>query len=96
KGVVFSFDPIGSYGLETCRATGTAASLVQPFLDNQVEFKNVQIDEKPRLSLDRALCIAKDAFTSATERDIYTGDYLEIYVIKQDGVTIENYPLKKD
>ncbi|CAG8498700.1 5670_t:CDS:2 [Cetraspora pellucida] len=95
-GVVFSFDPVGSYGSEICRAAGTAAALIQPFLDNQVELKNMQIGEKPRLSLDRALCIAKDAFTSATERDIYTGDYLEIYIIKGDGVTIENYPLKKD
>ncbi|CAG8471737.1 1204_t:CDS:2 [Dentiscutata erythropus] len=96
NGIVYSFDPIGSYGSENCRAVGTAASLIQPFLDNQVEFKNVQIVEKPRLTLDRALCIAKDAFTSATERDIYTGDHLEIFIIKQDGVTTESYPLKRD
>ncbi|KAF0549444.1 N-terminal nucleophile aminohydrolase [Gigaspora margarita] len=95
-GVVFSFDPVGSYGLEVCRATGTASALIQPFLDNQVEHKNVQFDDKPRMTLDRAICLAKDAFTSATERDMYTGDHLEIFIIKQDGITIESYPLKKD
>lgn len=42
-GAVYSFDPVGSYERETCRAAGAAQSLLQPFLDNQV-----------RLSLHRA------------------------------------------
>jgi hypothetical protein len=33
---VYSFDPVGSYEREACRAAGAAQSLVQPFLDNQV------------------------------------------------------------
>ena len=40
KGCVFSFDPVGSYERETYRAGGSAASMLQPLLDNQVEFKN--------------------------------------------------------
>lgn len=36
KGAVYSFDPVGSYERETCRAAGAAQSLLQPFLDNQV------------------------------------------------------------
>ena len=36
KGVVYSFDPVGSYERQLCRAGGSAASLIQPFLDNQV------------------------------------------------------------
>lgn len=35
-GAVYSFDPVGSYEREACRAAGAAQSLVQPFLDNQV------------------------------------------------------------
>lgn len=35
-GAVYSFDPVGSYERETCRAAGAAQSLLQPFLDNQV------------------------------------------------------------
>jgi 20S proteasome alpha/beta subunit len=35
-GAVYSFDPVGSYERESCRAAGAAQSLVQPFLDNQV------------------------------------------------------------
>ena len=36
KGAVYSFDPVGSYEREQCRAGGAAAALIMPFLDNQV------------------------------------------------------------
>lgn len=36
KGCIFSFDPVGSYEREVFRAGGTASSLLQPLLDNQV------------------------------------------------------------
>lgn len=36
SGAVYSFDPVGSYEREACRAAGAGQSLVQPFLDNQV------------------------------------------------------------
>lgn len=35
-GAVYSFDPVGSYEREACRAAGAAQALLQPFLDNQV------------------------------------------------------------
>jgi 20S proteasome alpha/beta subunit len=38
KGAVYSFDPVGSYEREQCRAGGAAASLIMPFLDNQVRW----------------------------------------------------------
>ena len=37
-GAVYSFDPVGSYEREACRAAGAAQALVQPFLDNQVRY----------------------------------------------------------
>ena len=36
KGCVYSFDPVGSYDRETYRAGGSASSMLQPLLDNQV------------------------------------------------------------
>ncbi|KAK9478910.1 nucleophile aminohydrolase [Lipomyces japonicus] len=102
QGAVYSFDPVGSYEREQCRAGGAAASLIMPFLDNQVNFKN-QVDPNTGiqktatlLSREETIKLVKDAFTSATERHIHVGDYLEIKVVTKDGVEVEYYPLKRD
>lgn len=42
KGCVYSFDPVGSYEREMCRAGGSAGSLIQPFLDNQVGWRGAE------------------------------------------------------
>ncbi|OZJ04644.1 hypothetical protein BZG36_02044 [Bifiguratus adelaidae] len=96
KGAVYSFDPVGSFERETYRAGGSAASLIQPFLDNQVGWKNQENADKSLPDLETALRLTKDAFTSATERDIHTGDCLEIFVVTKDGVKVEQYQLKRD
>ena len=36
KGCIYSFDVVGSYDREVYRAAGSAASMLQPLLDNQV------------------------------------------------------------
>lgn len=41
KGCVFSFDPVGSYEREVFRAAGSASSLLQPLLDNQVLYTSL-------------------------------------------------------
>lgn len=104
KGAVYSYDPVGSYEREQCRAGGSAASLIMPFLDNQVNFKNQFVpgtngeEKKPLryLSLDEVLQLVKDAFSSATERHIHVGDGLEIMIVTKEGVRTEYYPLKRD
>ncbi|KAL5501867.1 PRE7 [Sanghuangporus vaninii] len=91
SGAVYSFDPVGSYERETCRAAGAAQQLVQPFLDNQIYFKNqvpppgVAGGHPTHLPLDRVLSIVTDSFTSATERHIEVGDGLELYVVLAKG-----------
>lgn len=102
KGAVYSYDPVGSYEREQCRAGGAAASLIMPFLDNQVNFKNqyepgtTEKKDVRFLSLEEVLQLVKDAFSSATERHIYVGDGLEIFIVTKDGVRKEYYPLKRD
>lgn len=48
------------------------------------------------VALDKAIDIVKDAFTVAGERDIYTGDAVEIWVIKKEGIERSEFALKKD
>jgi 20S proteasome subunit beta 6 len=75
-GALYSYDPVGSYEREQCRAAGAAASLIMPFLDNQVNFKNMyepgsgtghelkSVQAQP-LSQDHVEDLVRDAFTSA-------------------------------
>ncbi|KZV86657.1 N-terminal nucleophile aminohydrolase [Exidia glandulosa HHB12029] len=85
KGAVYSFDPVGSYERETCRAAGAAQSLVQPFLDNQIYFKNQTGEHPTHLPLPHVLQLVTDSFTGATERHIEVGDGLEMFVILARG-----------
>jgi 20S proteasome subunit beta 6 len=94
-GIVFSYDAVGSFERQKYSATGTGASLVIPMLDSQVGWKNVYgLDAD--IALDTALDVVKDSMTSAGERDIYTGDSVDIFIIRDDGIKQEKLELKKD
>ncbi|PVU99023.1 hypothetical protein BB559_001085 [Furculomyces boomerangus] len=97
KGCVYSYDPVGNMERVTFQVYGSASGMIQPFLDSQVGFKNQQNVDKTRLlTKEEAISIAVDSFTAATERDIYTGDYLEIYIVDANGIHREQKPLKFD
>ncbi len=107
KGAVYSYDPVGSYEREQCRAGGAAASLIMPFLDNQVNFKNQYVpgsgtghnlEPRKQIALPRSEVedLVKDAFDSAVERHIEVGDGLQMMIITKDGIQEVYKPLKKD
>ncbi|XP_007909636.1 proteasome subunit beta type-1 [Callorhinchus milii] len=96
KGAVYSFDPVGSYQRDTYKAGGSASAMLQPLLDNQIGYKNMQNVKREELSLEEATQLIKDVFISAAERDIYTGDSLKICTITKDGTREDVFPLRKD
>ncbi|KAF2168963.1 hypothetical protein M409DRAFT_20976 [Zasmidium cellare ATCC 36951] len=107
KGALYSYDPVGSYEREQCRAAGAASSLIMPFLDNQVNLKNQYDAAQPQgfgkeplkpQPLPRAHVeqLVNDAFTSAVERHIEVGDGLQTMIITKDGIEETYAPLKKD
>lgn len=61
----------------------------------QVQFKTHKKNFK-ELSVDKCLDVVKDAFASGAERDIQTGDYLDIVIITKDGVSTDRIDLNKD
>ncbi|KAJ1674702.1 Proteasome subunit beta type-6 [Spiromyces aspiralis] len=101
KGAVYSYDPVGNVERVQFQAYGSSAALLQPLLDDQLGFKNradMTAEEKKQTlpSLEKARSLVIDVFTGATERDIYTGDNLQIFIVTKDGVQLEEIPLKRD
>ena len=95
RSCLFSYDAIGSFERTQYSATGSGQAYVIPFLDNVIGNRN-RTEEKPVLSKEEVVELMKHAFVSAGERDIYTGDSLEIMVMTKDRVKTETFQLKKD
>ena len=70
--------------------------MLQPLLDNQIGLLNQTGVEKKPLSVEKAVQLVTDVFTSAAERDIYTGDGIRINIINADGVDVKEVPLRRD
>jgi 20S proteasome subunit beta 6 len=102
EGTIYSYDPVGSYEREAYRAGGSSADLLQPILDSQLGFKNqsesflLNKSNVVKLSKDVCIKLIKDAFISAAERDIYTGDGVIINVITKEGIETLHFPLRRD
>ncbi|GAB2291213.1 Proteasome subunit beta type-1 [Dionaea muscipula] len=100
KGCVYTYDAVGSYERVGYSSQGSGAKLITPFLDNQLKSPSPLLlpakDAVTPLSEVEAVDLVKTAFASATERDIYTGDKLEIVVLNKEGIRREYMELRKD
>ena len=96
KGAVYGFDPIGSFERDTFGAAGSAASLLQPLLDNQIGYHNQPNAVREPLTIEKTVALVKEVFACAAERDIQTGDGVVISVITRDGIKEELFPLRRD
>lgn len=95
RGAVYSYDAIGSFQRVPYGVQGSGSALGTSLFDNQVECETHPQNKKD-LNLEEGLALVKDAFTSIGERDIYTGDGVDIFIITKDGVRHEQFQLKAD
>lgn len=99
-GAVFSYDAIGSYERSGFFCQGSGKELIQPVLDNQLKAASPLLvpakDTLTNLPLEQALDLVKAAFVSAGERDIYTGDDVEIIIVTKEGIKKDTLRLKLD
>lgn len=100
RGAVYNYDAIGSYERSGYFCQGSGKGLIQPVLDNQLKADSPLLlparNDLTSLPMEKALDLVKDAFVSAGERDIYTGDRVEIMIITKDGIKKDELMLKLD
>ena len=77
------------------RAGADHARAGQP-AQNGVPTRAASAVERDALERIGAVDLVKDCFATAGERDIYTGDTVEIWIINKDGVRKEYQELKLD
>lgn len=97
RGVIYGYDAIGSYGPDRALAQGSGGHMIIPYLDSEfVGDNNPREDKKQPKTKEETVQIVYKAFLAAAERDIYTGDSVEIWVLDKDGLTKQTHPLRKD
>ncbi len=90
KFVCFGYDAVGSYEALPNGAQGSGDKLIVPVLDNVVERKGY-------LTEDEAKKLVLETMNGTCNRDIYTGDKLEMVILRRDGrLTREEFPLRED
>lgn len=100
KGAVYTYDAVGSFERCTYAAQGAGQKLIIPLLDELLGgsvFGKNRTDARPAMNSEAAVEMVKEAFLTAGERDVYTGDAVEIVVVKAGVAPVmTRFDLKKD
>ena len=95
EGTVYGYDAIGSYDKLTYGVQGSGSELGSPILDNQFVGHNFLVKQLAQ-DVQEVEETAKDIINSIAERDIYTGDGVEIVIIDATGVRVKREAVRRD
>ena len=95
KGAVYGYDAVGSHEKMTYGVQGSGNNLGAPILDNQFTGHNFKVKVLPE-NLQETEDTAKDIINSIAERDIYTGDGVEVVTVTKEGVTVKRTKVRRD
>eukprot|EP00477_Mikrocytos_mackini_P000773 GAHX01000829.1.p1 GENE.GAHX01000829.1~~GAHX01000829.1.p1 ORF type:complete len:243 (-),score=59.66 GAHX01000829.1:43-714(-) len=92
-GVLYNYDAIGSYQKCAAYCTGSGKELGTSVLDAYVKATDSLYTD---LSKEEAFEIVKKAFFAIAERDINTGDNVEVYIIEEHQTNKESFKIRDD
>ena len=79
-----------TYGVQ-----GSGSELGAPILDNQFIGHNFLVKQLAD-NVQEVEDTAKDIINSIAERDIYTGDQVEVVIVDANGVRVKREPIRRD
>lgn len=94
-GIVYGYDAIGSFDKLTYGVQGSGSELGAPILDNQFVGHNFLVKTLAQ-DVTEVEETAKDIINSIAERDIYTGDGVELVLVNAAGVHVKREPIRRD
>jgi 20S proteasome subunit beta 6 len=95
QGSVYGYDAIGSYDKLTYGVQGSGSELGAPILDNQFIGHNYLVKTLAD-DVQQVIDSAKDIINSIAERDIYTGDGIELVLVDHTGVHVTREKVRRD
>jgi 20S proteasome subunit beta 6 len=93
EGKLYGYDPVGTIEDLKYDSNGTGSAFAAPLLDSVFGTVHRNTKPFPDITLNEAKDTIRDAICSVAERDIYTGDTLQIATITAEGFKIEEFPL---
>lgn len=94
-GIVYGYDAIGSFDKLTYGVQGSGSELGAPILDNQFIGHNFLVKSLAQ-DVTEVEETAKDIINSIAERDIYTGDGVELVLVNAAGVHVKREAIRRD
>lgn len=86
----YGYDAVGSFDESPYGAQGSGNELITPVLDNI-------INRNPSLNQKEAIRLVLETMNGTANRDIFTGDKVEIHIMRADDITIvQEQELRKD
>lgn len=88
---MYGYDAVGSHESLDYGANGSGKEIIAPVLDSVLK------DGSYIPELNNGIDLAKTAMNACANRDIYTGDYLDMVIIHKDGrIESSKFNLRKD
>lgn len=88
---LYGYDAIGSFDCLEYASQGSGKEIVMPILDSLLK------DNQPKPDLEKGYKLALTAMNSCSNRDIYTGDSMDIVIIYSNGrIEKRKSELRKD
>lgn len=95
EGKLYGYDPVGTIEDLKYDTNGTGSAFAAPLLDSVFGTVHHNTRPFPDITIDDAKNTIRDAISSVAERDIYTGDALQIATVTAEGFKVEEFPLPR-